>query len=87
MNRSLVGLLVDGEAAPAPGAEIRTGDTRVGAVTSATLSSQTGQAVALGYVKRDSAAPGTALSVSFPDGPRAAVVQPDARSGAGRPNR
>ncbi len=87
VNRSLVSLLVDGEAAPAPGAEIRTGDTRVGAVTSATLSSQTGRAVALGYVKRDSAAPGTALSVSFPDGPRAAVVQPDARSGAGRPNR
>jgi folate-binding protein YgfZ len=74
VNRNLVGLVVDGASAPAPGAGIRAGEARVGAVTSATLSERLGKAVALGYVKRESAAPGTSLTVDTSGGPQPAVV-------------
>jgi folate-binding protein YgfZ len=74
VNRSLVGLLVEGANAPVPGAEIHSASSRVGAVTSATHAARLGKAVALGYVKRESAAPGTSLTVDASGGPRPAVV-------------
>jgi len=89
VNRNLVRLVLDAADLPAPGAEIRAGEAKAGAVTSATLSARLGKAVALGYVKREHAAPGTTLWVFRDDGARPAAVtewapQP---SGAGRPSR
>jgi len=74
VNRSLVGLLVEGANAPVPGAELHSADSRVGAVTSATYSARLGKVVALGYVRRESAAPGTSLTVDASGGPQPAVV-------------
>ena len=66
--KHLVGLAIDGPA-PAAGAPIASGDREVGRVTSAAVSPRAGT-VALGYVHRDFAAPGTELSVG--DGQRPA---------------
>jgi len=74
VNRTLVGLIVDGPDVPARGAEIRAGDSRVGAVTSAAVAPRLGKTIALGYVRRENAAPGTALSVATSGGPQPAVV-------------
>jgi folate-binding protein YgfZ len=74
VNRHLVGLLLDAAAVPPRGAEIRRGASKVGLVTSAIRSERLGRAVALAYVHRDSAAPGTLLAVLLPAGPAEAVV-------------
>jgi folate-binding protein YgfZ len=74
VNRRLVGLQLDPGGLPAPGAEIRSGAQKVGAVTSATSSERLGRAVALGYVHRDHASPGTRLSIHCGASPVAAVV-------------
>lgn len=74
VNRHLVRLFLDPRDLPSVGAEIRSGARRVGAVTSAVHSQRLGRAVALGYVHRDHAAPGTHLAVLGPSGPAAAVV-------------
>ena len=66
----LVGLTIDGEAPPPPGTAIVAAETRVGEVTSSARSPLVGSAIALGYVRRDLAEPGTAVSI---DG-QAAVV-------------
>ncbi|MDX2009317.1 MAG: glycine cleavage T C-terminal barrel domain-containing protein [Myxococcaceae bacterium] len=63
MNKKLVGLLL-GDAAPAPGAELKLGDKRVGRLTSVVTSRRAGQNVALGYVHRDHLTPGTTLEVA-----------------------
>jgi folate-binding protein YgfZ len=63
MNRKLTGLLL-GALAPAPGAELQAGGKKVGWVTSVVVSPLRGQNVALGYVHKDSLAPGTALDVA-----------------------
>ncbi len=74
VNRRLVGLhLAPGDVPPA-GAEIRKGLQKIGSVTSAVLSVRLGRAVALGYVHRDHAAPGTQVTVLLPAGPASAVV-------------
>lgn len=59
--KRLVGLAIDGPL-PAAGAAIAAGDREVGRVTSAAVSPRAGT-VALGYVHRDFAAPGTVLAV------------------------
>jgi folate-binding protein YgfZ len=74
VNRHLVGLLLDPGVVPPAGAEIRSGARRVGAVTSAVASPRFARTVALGYVHRDHAAPGTVLTVLLSGGPAAAVV-------------
>jgi folate-binding protein YgfZ len=61
VNRLLVGL--ECAAAVDPGTEIRAGGSAVGAVTSAAARGR-GGSVALGYVKRDLAQPGTELEVA-----------------------
>lgn len=64
VNRQLCGLYFAANAAPpAAGAVIQSGEKRIGAVTSATRSPRLGRAVALGYVLRDFAAPGTRVAV------------------------
>ena len=65
VNRALCGLHLGtgAGAVPARGAELYAGDRRVGSVTSATFSAHLKHAVALAYVHREYAAPGTALEV------------------------
>lgn len=71
MNRKLSGLLL-GNALPSAGAELKRADKKVGWVTSVVHSVKHGQNLALGYVHRDSLAPGTELSL--PDGATAKTV-------------
>lgn len=64
VNRMLRGLRFDpGAAPPEPGAAIQSGGKRAGTVTSSARSPRLGRAVALGYLHRDFAAPGIAVTV------------------------
>lgn len=69
VNRHLVGLLGPAGATLSAGGELRTGDDKVGAVTSAALSARLGRAVGLGFVRREHAAEGTALTALTAAGP------------------
>ena len=60
--RKLVALRIDG-AVPSPGTRLLAGDQDVGFVTSASLSPTMGS-IALGYVHRDHADPGSRLAVA-----------------------
>jgi folate-binding protein YgfZ len=62
--RRLVSLLMAGAQVPAHGDTIAAGDRQVGEITSATDSPKHGSPLALGYVQRDYAAPGTGLTVN-----------------------
>ena len=68
--RKLVGLTLDGDAIPAAGATIRSGDREIGHVTSSAASPALKTAIALGYVHRDFLEPGTTVSI----GDQGAVV-------------
>jgi len=71
--KRLVGIVLDGESVPIPGATIRADDGRdVGHVTSSVLSPALKRPIALAYLQRDFVAPGTAVSV---DGSRAVVTE------------
>jgi len=70
--RRLVSLVVAAGAVPSRGDAIVAGDRQVGEVTSATASPKHGSPLALGYVQRDHAAPGTELTVG---GSQARVYQ------------
>ena len=61
--RKLVGLLLDGQQVPAPGAMIRSGDREIGQVTSSTASPALKRPIALAYVHRDFFEPGTKVTV------------------------
>lgn len=74
VNRLLVGLLLDPGGTAAPGDEVRSLDGRVGGVTSATLSVRLGRWVALAYVRREHADPGTRLAVAGAAGESPAAV-------------
>jgi aminomethyltransferase len=63
VNHLLVGLSLAGAAPPAAGAEVLADQTSVGAVTSAALSPQRGP-IALAFVRRAHAVPGTAVRVA-----------------------
>jgi folate-binding protein YgfZ len=67
----LVGLVLGGDATPAPGAIVKSADRAVGEITSAVRSPAVGHSIALAYVQRDFLAIGTLLSV---DGVQAAVT-------------
>jgi folate-binding protein YgfZ len=69
--RKLVGLRVEGRAAPAEGAIVRSADRDVGHVTSATVSPAVGGPIALAYVHRDFLEPATIVTI---DGTRAEVT-------------
>jgi len=71
--RRLVSIVLPAGRVPGPGDAICAGDRQVGAITSATESPKLGSALALGYVQRDYAAAGTALTVN---GSQARVHQP-----------
>jgi folate-binding protein YgfZ len=61
-SHALVGLALESGFVPAPGSAVLASTSRVGEVTSAALSASAG-AIALAYVRRAHAAPGTALAV------------------------
>lgn len=63
LNKKLMGLLLSGEAAPPAGADILSGDRKVGTVTSAVFSPALKRPIALGYVRRECWDPGTRLRV------------------------
>jgi folate-binding protein YgfZ len=71
--RRLVRLVLPGSAVPNRGAKIFAGDQQVGEITSAAESPKAGAPVAMGYVHRDYAAPGTELIVN---GSKGRVHQP-----------
>jgi folate-binding protein YgfZ len=73
VNRNLVRLHSEGEAPPA-GSEILFQGEKAGAVTSAARAAGSGWATALGYVRRELAAPGTRLLVRTQEGDRPATV-------------
>jgi len=72
VNRRLTELRFGGEA-PAPGAKLLFGGNEVGSVTSSAFSPTLGQAIGLGYLRREHAAVGTRLDVS---GIPAEVIEP-----------
>ena len=59
MNRYLVGLEIKGDAVPSKGQRIKKDDKTLGSITSGTQSPSLGKIIALGYVLRDFAKPGT----------------------------
>lgn len=72
VNKHLVGLLPDGRVQV--GDEIHAGDAKSGAITSATFSPILDKWIALGYVKRDHAKPGTQVEVGLEGNRRSAEV-------------
>jgi len=74
VNRHLRGLVLDGDAVPPPGAAVLAGDQEVGRVTSAAWSYGAKRPVALAFVRRQHAEPGTPVSVRSPAGVLAATV-------------
>ncbi|MGZ5430676.1 MAG: CAF17-like 4Fe-4S cluster assembly/insertion protein YgfZ [Thermoanaerobaculia bacterium] len=85
VNRNLVRLLLEGEP-PASGSELFFEGEKAGAVTSAARAAGSEPATALGYVRREWAAPGTRLLVRTREGDRPATVSA-VHSFAGRPSR
>lgn len=71
--RKLMGLRVGGEALPARGTRLRSGDRDIGFVTSAARSPVLGT-IALGYVHRDFVEPGTRVDVEVGEARAPAVV-------------
>ncbi len=67
-------LALEGTAAASAGAVVRAGDRDVGAVTSSAFVPTQGRALALGYLHRDAAQPGTTVTVMLPGGPCPATV-------------
>jgi folate-binding protein YgfZ len=76
VNKHLRGLLLGDAPAPAPGTRLVNAETGkdVGSLTSVAHSPMLGQAVALGYVRRE-VEPGAIVHLGTPDGPAATVVR------------
>jgi folate-binding protein YgfZ len=63
VNRALSGLVVEGERVPETGARLTAEGNEIGRVTSAVRSVALGRPIALGYVRREHFAPGSAVTV------------------------
>jgi len=74
VNRMLRGLAIDGDQVPEEGAEILADDTTIGKVTSAVRSFGLSRPIALAFVRRQHAEPGTRVSVRFSGTTVAATV-------------
>jgi folate-binding protein YgfZ len=74
VNRKIVGLELADERIPARGDPVVAGGREVGRVTSAVVSPATGRGLALGFVRREHAQPGTAVEVAGESGALAARV-------------
>jgi folate-binding protein YgfZ len=62
--RKLVGIVIDEGSTPDRGADVQSGDRRVGEVTSAAWSPALNRPIALAYLQRDFIAPGTRVSIA-----------------------
>jgi folate-binding protein YgfZ len=67
VNRHLRGLLLEGEVAPPAGATVSAGGQDAGRVTSAAWSYGLGRPIALAFVRRQHAEPGTPVTISTGD--------------------
>jgi len=74
LDRRLVGLSLDGRRVPRHGMVIESSGRPIGNVTSGTFSPTLERPIALGYVERALAAPGTALDVAASHGTRLAAT-------------
>ena len=74
INRGLSGILLEGDRLPANGDAITAEDKEVGRVTSAVRSIALGKPIALGYIRREYFAAGTAVTVVTGEGPVPAHV-------------
>lgn len=74
VNRTLVGITLEGDAPPSRGATLRAGEKDVGRVTSSALSPTLGKPIALAYLRREHATPGTPILVRTDAGDRPATV-------------
>jgi folate-binding protein YgfZ len=63
VNRHLRGLVLEGDQRPAPGAAVMADGAEVGRLTSTTWSFGLGRPIALGFVRRQHAEPGTRVAV------------------------
>jgi folate-binding protein YgfZ len=84
--RKLVGLVFDNPRVPARGDPLFADAREIGRVTSAAYSQAVGAPIALGYVHRDFAEPGTHVAIGR-DGSEAGVVTPLPVRRLGRPDR
>ena len=66
VNWSLAGLLIDGPQPPAAGEKLVQGEKEVGEITSACVSPTLSRTIALGYLRREVAEPGTRLALKDP---------------------
>jgi aminomethyltransferase len=76
VNRHLRGLVLEGDDVPPRPSTVWSGSDRAGQVTSSTRSPQLGHAIALAYLHRQHAEPGTRLEVETDAGRRASRVVP-----------
>jgi aminomethyltransferase len=74
VNRSLVGLRLEGEAMEAPGAKLFREGKEVGHITSCVYSPRAASAIAMGYVRRGNEEPETMLTIAGPGGRKAVVA-------------
>jgi folate-binding protein YgfZ len=74
VNRALSGFALDGDQVPDPGASLVGDDKEIGRITSAVRSIALGRPIALGYVRREHFAPGTAVTVRDGDATMTARV-------------
>src|SRR6266513_5214553 len=65
VRRRLVGLVLEGNVVPPPGAKLFSGDREVGWITSAVRSPSLGKVIAFGFPLRDFTPPGTALTAEI----------------------
>jgi aminomethyltransferase len=63
VNRALSGLVLEGDRVPASGATVTAEDKEIGRITSAVRSIALGTPIALGYLRREHFAPGSAVTV------------------------
>ena len=74
VNRLLTGLTLEGESVPRPGSAIVADGKDVGRITSAVRSFELGRPIALGFVRREHATPGSAVRIRSDGGELAARV-------------
>jgi len=74
VRRRLVGLVLEDNVVPSPGAKLFSGDREVGWITSAVRSPSLGKVIAFGFPLRDFTPPGTALTVEINGERKAATV-------------
>jgi len=64
VNWKLVGLTIDAAQPPAPGEKLTAAEKQIGEITSACASPTLGRIIALAYVRREAAEPGTRLTLA-----------------------